>query len=380
MKVLHVMEATIGGTRRHLVDVARGQQQAGLEVHLAVATTRDPDFPADLEALEAEGVRVTRLPMVRSIRPWRDWRDYRSLVRLLREVRPDVVHTHSSKAGVLGRRASLATGVGARVHTPHTFAFLFEELFGALTRRLYRTLESHLARRTDRIIAVSGSEAETFRSSGVVPPELIRVVPNGIQISRFESAQPADLAGLGLDPGAPTAAVIGLVYAGKGQDLALEVLGREGCSELQLLVVGPGDTASLEARARELGVASRVRFTGPRRDVPELLAAVDFLLLPSRWEGMPYVVLEAMASGLPVLATPVDGARELVVSGETGWLAHSISAEALAQGARALLEMSDAERADLGRTGRERVAERYTVERMVQGLIEVYSDVCGELT
>ncbi|MEE8468554.1 MAG: glycosyltransferase family 1 protein, partial [Planctomycetota bacterium] len=70
MKVLHVMEATIGGTRRHLVDVARGQHQAGLEVHLAVATTRDPDFPADLEVLEAQGVRVTRLPMVRSVRPW----------------------------------------------------------------------------------------------------------------------------------------------------------------------------------------------------------------------------------------------------------------------------------------------------------------------
>ena len=163
MKVLHVMEATIGGTRRHLVDVARGQHQAGLEVHLAVATTRDPDFPADLQALEAQGVRVTRLPMVRPVRPWRDWRDYRSLVRLLREWQPDIVHTHSSKAGVLGRRASLVAGVGARVHTPHTFAFLFEELFGALTRRLYRSVESHLARRTDRIIAVS--ESEKLRAS-----------------------------------------------------------------------------------------------------------------------------------------------------------------------------------------------------------------------
>ena len=114
------------------------------------------------------------------------------------------------------------------MHTPHTFAFLFEELFGALTRRLYRSVESHLARRTDRIIAVSESEAESFRSSGIVPPGCLRVVPNGIQAACYENVTPADLARWGLDPKRPTAAVIGLVYAGKGQDLALEMLALEG--------------------------------------------------------------------------------------------------------------------------------------------------------
>ena len=119
------MECTIGGTRRHLVDVARGQRRAGLDVHVVASTLRDPGFPPELDALEAEGVGVTRLDMVREVSPRLDRAHARALAAHLRELRPDIVHTHSSKAGVLGRHASLRTGVGARVHTPHTFAFLF---------------------------------------------------------------------------------------------------------------------------------------------------------------------------------------------------------------------------------------------------------------
>ena len=369
------MEATIGGTRRHLVDVARGQAREGLDVHLAVATRRDPDFVDDLAQLEREDVGVTRVPMVRPVRPLRDWRDYRQLKRLLRELRPDVVHTHSSKAGVLGRQASISSGVGRRVHTPHTFAFLFEALFGPLQRRLYQVTEARLARRTERVIAVSESEAETFRRSGVVAPERVRLVPNGIDPARFDGVEPADLRALGLDPGRPTAAVIGLVYAAKGQDLALEALAAADLGELQLLVVGPGDGARLEHRARELGLAERVRFTGARKDVPELLAALDFLVLPSRWEGMPYIVMEAMASGLPVVATPVDGARELILPGETGLLAEAIDAGALRTALREALALSREERAAMGRAGRARVCAEFDAERMVRGLIEVYAEL-----
>ena len=124
MRVLHVMESTIGGTRRHIVDVTLGQLELGLDVHLVVAAER----------LRAAGASVVVLPMERAIRPATDLRHARFLGRHLREVRPDVVHTHSSKAGVLGRHASLATGIGGRVHTPHTFAFLFGAMFGSAKR------------------------------------------------------------------------------------------------------------------------------------------------------------------------------------------------------------------------------------------------------
>lgn len=369
------MECTIGGTRRHLVDVARGQIRAGLDVHLVVSTLRDPGFSGALSALEAEGVGVTRLDMVREVRPHVDLGHAREIAGLLRELRPDVVHTHSSKAGVLGRHASLRTGIGARVHTPHTFAFLFKALFGPMKRCLYRKVEQHYARQTARLVAVSPSEAETFRASGVVPAERVRVVPNGVEASRFEGVAPADLASIGLDPRRPVAAVIGLLYAAKGQDLALRALAE--VPGLQLLLVGPGDPGPLQSLATELGVADRVVLTGARDDVPAILAAVDLLILPSRWEGMPYVVLEAMATGRPVVAHPVDGARDLVEHGVTGHLTRSIDPGELAAGMSDLLGLTEAQRRELGEAGRARVHERYTVEQMVSGLTAVYREALG---
>lgn len=368
------MEATIGGTRRHLVDVSAAQLARGLEVHLAVASLRDPDFPADLEHLRRLGARVYELPMVREIRPLQDLRDFRSLCRILREARPDIVHTHSSKAGVLGRAASIWTGIGARVHTPHTFAFLFGALFGKHKRRLFRWLEAMLARRTSLVLAVSPTEAETFVSSGVVPVERIRVVCNGIDPARFEDVGALELAPLGLDPSRPLAAVVGLVYAAKGQDLALEALSMPGCEALQLLLAGPGELQETRARIVRLGLEPRVRVLGARRDVPSLLAALDFLILPSRWEGMPYIVLEAMASGLPVVATPVDGARDLIVDGETGLLAASIDPAALAASIAELLSMSPEQRARMGARGRERLLRDYSLEHMLEGLEGAYRD------
>ena len=172
MHIAHVMEATIGGTRRHLVDVAFAQLRRGDEVSLLVSTLRDPGFEADLRGLEQEGAHVRRIPMVRSIRPAKDLRHLRQVKSALRELRPDVVHTHSSKGGVLGRRASLSTGIGARVHTPHTFAFLFGALFGRAKRAVFRSIERSLASSTHRLIAVSASEAQTIEASGIVEGDL----------------------------------------------------------------------------------------------------------------------------------------------------------------------------------------------------------------
>src|ERR1051325_6859207 len=145
MRVLHVMESTIGGTRRHLVDLARGQRRAGLDVHVAASSLRTPDFEEDLQLLEREGVGVTRVPMVRELDPLADTRDGRALRALLRKLRPEIVHTHSSKGGALGRWASLREQIGVRIHTPHTFAFLFSSMFSAPKRALFRRVEAWLS-------------------------------------------------------------------------------------------------------------------------------------------------------------------------------------------------------------------------------------------
>jgi len=373
-RVLHVMECTIGGTRRHLVDVAQGLLERGIDLHLAVAVERAPDFRADLERLARRGCGVHELAMVRELSPGRDARHLLALERLLARLAPDVVHTHSSKAGVLGRLASLATGIGRRVHTPHSMAFLFREMFGPLRRHLFFQLERHLAAQTDQVIAVSAGEAATLRAAGVVDGARLAVVPNGIDPAPFAGAAPIDLAALGLDPARPTAAVVGLLNVAKGQDLALEAAAL--CPTLQLLVVGEGGTrAELEDLARRLGIAARVRFLGFRRDVPAILAAADLALLPSRWEGLPYAALEAMAAARPVLATPVDGARDVIEHGLDGWLAADVSAAALARSLAAALALSPAERRAAGERGRERVRQRFTRAKMVEGLLAVYAEL-----
>lgn len=376
MRVLHVMEATIGGTRRHLGDVVRGELAAGLEVHAAVSSLRQPDFERDILDLEACGARVLRLPMVRALSPARDLAHFRALTRHLERIRPDVVHTHSSKGGALGRAASIATGIGARVHTPHTFAFLFDAMFGALKRRLFREIEVHLCAHTQAVIAVSASEAATIARFGVVDAARVHVVENGIDPAPFSDATPVTRAELGVPSGVPLAAVVGLLNVAKGQDLALRALALPGLERLHLLVAGHGEMqAELEALATELGVAARVRFLGYRTDVARLLAASDFVLLPSRWEGLPYIVLEAMASARPVVATPVDGARDLVADGETGFLAAEVSAGALAEACGKLLASSAATRTKLGASARARMIARHSAERMIAELAAVYRSV-----
>jgi glycosyltransferase involved in cell wall biosynthesis len=376
MRIVHVMESTIGGTRRHLVDVARGQARAGLEVHLIVSCLRTEGFRADLKGLSGEGVRVIELPMLREIRPRADLAHARALAAHLRAIRPAIVHTHSSKGGALGRLASIATRQGRRVHTPHTFAFLFGSMFSPLQRRLFHGIEGVLGMRTDRMIAVSRSEALTIERAKVVKKERIRVVQNGIDPRPFDGAAALPRGVLGVPKGVPLAAVIGLLNAAKGQDLALAMLALPGCAQLHLLIVGHGDDLPrLQQQAEQLGVAPRVHFLGWRDDVPRLLASVDFVLLPSRWEGMPYIVLEAFAAGRPVVATRVDGARELVRDGETGYQAEIEDAADLARATAALLALTEAQRADLGRRGRADVLAGWTHEHMVRGLIDVYREI-----
>jgi len=376
MRVLQVMESTIGGTRRHIVDVTRGLLREGVEVHLVASAEREPAFREDLRALEAEGALITPLPMVRSVSLATDYGHYRELKRILRETRPDIIHTHSSKAGALGRRASLSTGIGKRVHTPHTFAFLFSAMFSARKRSLYRHIESYLGARTDRMVAVSESEAETIRAAGVIDPERVRVVPNGVDPASWLSPESLSRAELGVPEGAPLAIVAGLLNSAKGQDLAIRALAEPGLAELQLLLAGHGELLEqLQALAAELGVAERVHFLGWRSDLPALFGAVDLVLVPSRWEGMPYVVLEAGASGLPVVGTRVDGVRELVVDGETGFLAELDSPHSLAEAILAVLGLAPEAREAMGKAARERVLANYGVESMVRGLREVYTEL-----
>ncbi|MDG1498426.1 MAG: glycosyltransferase family 4 protein [Planctomycetota bacterium] len=378
MRVLEVMECTIGGTRRHLVDLAGGLAECGDDVHLVVAVERMAAFRADLQALEARGCTVHELPMVRSISPKRDLSHKRAIASLLRELQPDVVHTHSSKAGVLGRSASMSTGIGARVHTPHTFAFLFDAMFSAPKRLLFRGIEKQLAKSTDRMIAVSQGEASTMVKAGVVAQQKVCVVPNGVDPEQWSGVAPVSRLELGVPESGVMVLVAGLLNSAKGQDIAIEALAQARSQELYLVLAGHGeDLEALQALAERLGVQKRVRFLGWRDDVPALVASSDIVLLPSRWEGMPYVVLEAMAAARPVVATRVDGATDLVVPGQTGELVDVMDVARMAQALDRMAELSKGQRVELGQAGEARIRSAYSIEHMVASTREVFRSATG---
>ena len=370
------MECTVGGTRRHLVDVVRGQLARGHEVALAVSCERDAEFRRELEALAGEGVVVFEIPMLRSISPWLDFRHLAELRRRLRDYAPQIVHTHSSKAGVLGRLASLLEDCGARVHTPHTFAFLFSAEFSAHKRAAFRRIERYLASRTARVVAVSEGEAETFAASGVVDMGRVRVVRNGIDPGPWLRALPKDRASLGIPVDVPLVLVAGLLHVAKGQDLALEALTFPGLERAHLLVLGDGPLRlALNAQVQRSGLASRVHFGGWSDEVPGWMAASDVVLVPSRWEAMPYVVLEAMAAARPLVATPVDGAREMIVDGVHGALCKIGDAGSIAAGMLRVLQLDARQRTEMGLRGRERLLQMGTADRMVDELLALYGEL-----
>lgn len=376
MHVLHVIEAAIGGARRHVVDVCRGLAVRGVRTSLVASALREPALRRDLQELAACGVEVRELAMVRPIRPFADAGHALELRRILRELRPDVVHTHSSKAGALGRAASVSCGIGVRVHTPHTFAFLFGAMFGGGARGLFRATERALAPFTSRFIAVSSDEAETFARAGFVPRDKVRVIPNGIEPARWVGATPVGRGALGVPAHAPCVAVVGLLNVAKGQDLAIRALARPGLEDLHLAIVGHGELeASYRQLAIELGVGERTHFMGWRDDVPAILKSVDALVLPSRWEGMPYIVLEAMAASLPVVAAKVDGARGVVGAARCGVLSEVEDVDSIAAGLREVFALDARSRAEMGARGRRAIEERYTVDRMVDELVAMYGEL-----
>jgi len=368
------MECTIGGTRRHLGDITRGLLDRGHEVHLAVSAERTPGFRNDLADLSGRGAVVHELPMVREVSLWKDRAHTRELVRLIREIEPDLIHTHSSKAGALGRRAARDAGCRAIVHTPHTYSFLFGHMFGAFTRWMFKMVEARLSRISHRIIAVSEGEAQTIRSSGVVPPSKVRVVSNGIDPGAFDEAAPRSPEGCSGD--AIHVLVCGLLNVAKGQDLAVSALGLPGCEAVELWIAGEGEERiSLERHAAAVGVDGRVKFLGHHDDVPGLMKAADLLLLPSRWEGMPYVVLEAAAAGLPVVATPVDGVRDFLGEGDRGWLADSSDVEAIGRALSEAIRAGQEEREERAAQARAWVLDRHGVESMMDDLEAVYEEL-----
>ncbi|MEW6544192.1 MAG: glycosyltransferase family 4 protein [Nitrospirota bacterium] len=326
--------------------------------------------------LERAGVRCLVLPtLTREINPRKDFTALLRLVALFRAERPAIVHTHTSKAGVLGRLAARLARVPAVVHTPHGHVFYGH--FGPVPSWAFLQIERVLARTTTWLIALTEAEREEHLALKVGRPDRFAVIPSGIDLERFR--QVAGVAGRrppGFDcpPDAIVVGSVGWLTPVKGHRVLIEALARlkPAHPTLCLVIVGSGILrAELSALAARLGLRESVRFLGERGDVPDCLAGMDIFVLPSLNEGMGRALIEAMAARRPVVASRVGGVPAVVESRRTGLLVPPNDPEALAAAIGELLRRPDWAK-ELATAGCESVGERFGTGAMVRAVEAVY--------
>ena len=334
IRVLHVItRLTLGGSSENTLATVVGLASAGYAGALAVGLAESE--AAVVDDARRRGCRVVDVPALgREVRPLRDLAALRQLTALMRRERPRIVHTHTSKAGLLGRLAARLARVPAVIHQPH--GHVFYGYWGAPRTALYVALERRAARWTDRIVTLTERGTAEHLARGIGRPGQYATVPSGVPTAALRAAAPpraAARARLGLAPDAYVVAGLGRLVPVKGFDLLVEALPRLAAEvpSARVLLVGDGpERAALEARARALGVAARLHVTGATPEVAAHLAAADVLAAPSRNEGMGRALVEAMALGLPVVATAVGGIPAVVEDGGCGRLVPPGDADALA--------------------------------------------------
>ncbi len=371
MKVLLVItRLELGGAQRVVLHTARHLDRESFEVALAWG----PGDRLDPEAAAIDGLQLFPTPsLVRQVAPLSDLRAVRDLRRVVRSFRPDVVHTHSSKAGILGRFAAHREKVPAVVHTVHGFGFT--PLQPPPMRFAFRTVETALARWTDHFITVSESDRRRGVESGLFAAERATVIRAGIDLAAFRAASggAAVRDRLGIPGAAPLVTQVGNF---KPQKAPLDFVRVAAAVAVErpdawFVMVGDGPLRpAAEELARSLGVADRVVFCGWWDDVPALLDATTVAVLTSVHEGLPCSVVEALAAGVPVVATAVDGTVEVVRSGDNGYLAPVGDIAALADAVCRVIG-DPAERARLAASAREGLGE-FDRDVMVRQQEELY--------
>jgi len=378
MRVLHIItRLVLGGAQENTVASVLGlRAKPGLEVELVSGPTHGPEGTLE-PLLNATPGLLTRTPhLVRPVSPWRDALALRELTRLLRARRPHIVHTHSSKAGILGRLAARRAGTPIILHTLHGPSF--GSFQGPLANLAFTAAERWAARVTTHFVSVADAMTRQYLAVGIGNPGQFTRIFSGFPLEPFLGAtnDPALRARLGLGMDDFVVGKVARLTALKGHDdliaAAPELIRR--CPRLRFLIVGDGDRRDrLEAMARAPGLEGRFVFTGlvPPEQVPSLVGVMDVLVHLSYREGLARALPQALAAARPVVAYDCDGAGEVCRSEETGFLIEPGDVSALTDRVSRLAG-DTALRERLGRRGREWVRERFPVQRMVDELHALY--------
>jgi glycosyltransferase involved in cell wall biosynthesis len=385
MNVVHVITRLIlGGAQENTLynceDLIR---RHGDDVTLITGPAEGPEGDLFERSRRTIPDVVVMPELKRAIDPKADRAAYRRLVDEISRRKPDVVHTHSSKAGILGRAAAWKFRVPAVVHTIHGLPFHpFEKWW---KNKLYVWAERWAAKRCHKIITVADAMIDQAVAAGIAPREKFVTIPSGMEVEPFLNPPrpPAEVRKeLGIPPDAVVVAKVARLFEFKGHDDVLDVAPDllRNRPNVRLLFIGGGVWRDrLEDKARSLGIGDRVSFTGlvPSSRIPELLHAADVVVHASYREGLARVLPQALISGKPVVSYDVDGAREVVLPNRTGVLAPAGDKQRLGEGLAALLDRPDL-RIQFGSTGRTLFTDRFRHERMTEAIRQLYEAVLNQ--
>jgi len=372
MRIANIItRLNIGGASPPVISLVTGLAERGLESILVVGTPERAEGTLVPEA-RARGAEVVELNALgRNPHLVRDASAFAGILSFLRTYKPDVVATHMSKAGALGRVAARIAGVRVIVHTYHGKGFqVFSEGWKIAT---YLTFERRLATLASGSIVVSEQQRKEFVQWRIGPPEKLEVIRYGLDLEPYVAAADSDetlKAELGLASGVRLVGVVGRLVSIKGQDVFLRAAAdiARHRANVQFVLVGDGqERPQYESLVRTLGISNHVHFLGWRRDIPALLSSFAVVVLPTvlDFEGTPLAVIEALAARRPVVATNVGGVAEVVRDGETGLLVAPRRVDQLRTAIE--LQLDDPTRAArMACAGQRLVVQSYQQERMVQ--------------
>jgi glycosyltransferase involved in cell wall biosynthesis len=399
IKVLRIKSRlTVGGPDIHVLLLNTGLNKERFESYLAVGTVEagEPDMTHLANEL---GINLFVIPeLKRDINLWRDSIALIKLYRLMGKIKPDIVHTHTAKAGTLGRLAAILSGVPIKIHTYH--GHIFHSYFGRFRTRFFIFIERLLSRFADRIIVISKNQLKDVKDVyKIAPKERCPLIPLGLDLEPFlkeavrEDAASSDLGGFkkrsSISGGTLLVGIIGRLVDVKNHKMFLDVLRQLKLKapdiDVKFLIVGGGGLRdSLESYARMLNIENSVIFkgclpelTGGRSELVSIYKDLDVVALTSLNEGTPISLIEAMASGKAVISTDVGGVRDVVSQNETGFLSPAGDVGQFSSNLLQLLQDKD-RRVEMGLKGRRFVAERFSKERLFRDIELLYEELYGE--
>ena len=384
MRITHVITRLIvGGAQENTIATVFGlRHKQGVDVHLISGPTTGPE--GSLESVfDPTPELLTRVPeLVRPVHPWKDLLALRHLTSIFRQRRPHIVHTHSGKAGILGRLAAAQAGVPIIVHTIHGPSF--GSFQGALANFIFGGAERRAAQVTTHFVTVADAMTQQYLAAGIGRPEQYTKIFSGFPLEPYLSTKndPQLRARWKLQPDDIVIGKIARLFKLKGHDdlfdVALELVRR--CPQIKFLLVGDGEWRErFEHQARSPDLAGHFIFTGlvPPSELPGLIGIMDILVHLSRREGLPRVLPQALAAARPVVAYDCDGAREVCFDNDTGFLVPPGDLTRLSD--RVVRFALDADlRAQFGRRGRQFVREHFAVEQMVDHIYDLYRKLAAE--